>query len=174
MIRVLETASCADLHNLPSFLFSCYKPVPKCQLSVDFRSRHARLGRQIQDKVANFLSVQIKFFKLRQAEFEPYKFLVDPLQVPIGNLASPLYFDFIAFSQYATLSKAIPDAPQVFQVCCNAITKLSTQHHITAAHATLNKPRVTYDGIKIRLNGMRRCTVLESSTLKISADFFPG
>lgn len=61
--------------------------------------------------------VQIRFFKLRQSEFEPYKFLVDPLQVPIGNLASPLYFDFIAFSQYATLSKAIPDAPQVFQVC---------------------------------------------------------
>lgn len=59
--------------------------------------------------------MQIRFFKLRQSEFEPYKFLVDPLQVPIGNLASPLYFDFIAFSQYATLSKAIPDAPQVFQ-----------------------------------------------------------
>lgn len=65
---------------------------------------------------AHAASVQIRFFKLRQSEFEPYKFLVDPLQVPIGNLSSPLYFDFIAFSQYATLSKAIPDAPQVFQV----------------------------------------------------------
>jgi hypothetical protein len=61
---------------------------------------------------------QVQFFKLRQNEFEAYKLLVDPLPVPVGNLASPLYFDFIAFSQWATLSKAMPDAPQVFQEFC--------------------------------------------------------
>ena len=51
--------------------------------------------------------------------------------MPVGNLSSPMYFDFIAFSQYATISKAIPDAPQVFEVrkaksiiditCCYAL-----------------------------------------------------
>jgi hypothetical protein len=59
---------------------------------------------------------QIKFWKLRQAEFESYKLLLDPIPIPIGNLASPQYFDFIAFAQYATLSQAIPNAPQVFEV----------------------------------------------------------
>ena len=59
---------------------------------------------------------QVNFFKLRQSEFEAYKLLVDPLPVPVGNLASPIYFDFIAFSQWATLSQAMKDAPQVFSV----------------------------------------------------------
>jgi hypothetical protein len=59
---------------------------------------------------------QAKFWKFRQAEFEAYKLLVDPLPVPVGNLASPIYFDFIAFSQWATLSQAMRDAPQVFSV----------------------------------------------------------
>jgi hypothetical protein len=59
---------------------------------------------------------QIKFWKLRQAEFEGYKTAVDPTPVPVGNLSSPAYFDFIAFSQYAAVSNAIPDASQVFEV----------------------------------------------------------
>ena len=32
-----------------------------------------------------------------------------------GELADPLYFDFIAFAQYATICAAFPGAPQVFQ-----------------------------------------------------------
>ena len=73
---------------------------------------------------------QVKFWKLRQSEFEAYKLVVDPLDVPIGNLASPLYFDFIAFSQYAAISKAIPDAPQVFEVraCRSSHANSQTLH----------------------------------------------
>lgn len=68
---------------------------------------------------------QVKFFKLRQSEFEAYKLLVDPLPVPVGNLASPIYFDFVAFSQWATLSQAMQDAPQVFSVRASNITHFS-------------------------------------------------
>jgi hypothetical protein len=59
---------------------------------------------------------QVKFWKTRQAEFESYKLMMEPVSVPIGNLSSPVYFDFIAFSLYAAISNAIPDAPQVFEV----------------------------------------------------------
>lgn len=60
---------------------------------------------------------QKSMWKFRQAEFEPYKTKVAPLNVPIGNLSNALYFDFIAFCQFATISDAMPSAPQVFQVC---------------------------------------------------------
>lgn len=66
--------------------------------------------RSLQDKF------QVKFWKLRQAEFEPYKYLYDPVSVPVGELSSPIYFDFIAFAQYQTISRIIPDSPQVFKV----------------------------------------------------------
>ena len=33
-----------------------------------------------------------------------------------GELSDPLYFDFIAFAQYATICAAFGAAPQVFQV----------------------------------------------------------
>ncbi len=37
------------------------------------------------------------------------------LQVRQGELGDPLYFDFIAFAQYATICAAFGAAPQVFQ-----------------------------------------------------------
>eukprot|EP00892_Ulva_mutabilis_P004717 jgi/Ulvmu1/2617/UM014_0068.1 len=94
--------------------------LPRKQLVLNFAVLLMRSTYEAVDAL-DFIAMdqfQIRFFKLRQSEFEPYKFLVDPLQIPIGNLASPIYFDFIAFSQYQTLSKAIPDAPQVFQEFC--------------------------------------------------------
>ncbi len=39
-----------------------------------------------------------------------------PLQVRQGELGDPLYFDFIAFAQYATICAAFAAAPQIFQV----------------------------------------------------------
>jgi hypothetical protein len=64
---------------------------------------------------------QMKTWKFRQEQSEPYKALMDPVPVPVGNLQSPLYFDFMAFVQYATISDLIPDAPQVFEVRMPAI-----------------------------------------------------
>jgi hypothetical protein len=76
---------------------------------------------------------QVKFFKLRQSEFEAYKLMMDPLPVPVGNLANPIYFDFIAFSQWATIAQAMRDAPQVFSVCTAPALRLL--HALVLAHA---------------------------------------
>jgi hypothetical protein len=43
-------------------------------------------------------------------------------QVRQGELADPLYFDFIAFAQYATICAAFPEAPQVFQARMHSIS----------------------------------------------------
>ena len=42
---------------------------------------------------------QIKFWKARQAEWEPYKFQYAPLVIEQGKLSDPLYFDFISYVQ---------------------------------------------------------------------------
>jgi hypothetical protein len=55
-----------------------------------------------------------QFWKLRQAEYESYVTSYYPLKVGQGELSDPLYFDFISFAQYLTISKEIPDAAMVF------------------------------------------------------------
>ena len=42
---------------------------------------------------------QVKFWKQRQSEYESYVRLYEPLKFTQGDLADPLYFDFIAYSQ---------------------------------------------------------------------------
>lgn len=49
--------------------------------------------------------VQARFWKLRQSELEGYNLLYSPLRMRQGDLTDPLYFDFISFSQYATISR---------------------------------------------------------------------
>ena len=50
------------------------------------------------------------------------------LQVRQGELADPLYFDFIAFAQYATICAAFMEAPQVFQARTAKIPPRSFRH----------------------------------------------
>lgn len=38
-----------------------------------------------------------------------------------GDLTDPLYFDFISFAQYSTVSTSIPKGLQVFKVCTAAL-----------------------------------------------------
>ncbi|KAL2652578.1 hypothetical protein R1flu_020706 [Riccia fluitans] len=58
---------------------------------------------------------QQKFWKLRQSELEPYTLQYKPLKVKYGDLTDPLYFDFISFSQFATISQEIRNSEVVFQ-----------------------------------------------------------
>jgi len=59
---------------------------------------------------------QVKFWKQRQSEYESYVRLYEPLKFTQGDLADPLYFDFIAYSQYTAISREIQsDPPKVFQ-----------------------------------------------------------
>lgn len=56
----------------------------------------------------------VQFWKLRQAEYESYVTSYYPLKPAQGELSDPLYFDFISFAQYLSISKEIPDAAMVF------------------------------------------------------------
>ncbi|KAG0601759.1 hypothetical protein M758_11G137500 [Ceratodon purpureus] len=58
---------------------------------------------------------QIKFWKLRQSEVEPYTLQCRPLRVKYGDLTDPLYFDFISFSQFAAISNEMKTGEVVFQ-----------------------------------------------------------
>ena len=51
----------------------------------------------------------------------PVPLLISFPPVPIllqGDLTDPLYFDFISFSQYATIGREMPNGQQVFKVRC--------------------------------------------------------
>lgn len=58
---------------------------------------------------------QVKFWKLRQSEVEPYTLQYSPLKVKYGDLTDPLYFDFISFAQFATISNVMKTGEVVFQ-----------------------------------------------------------
>jgi hypothetical protein len=92
--------------------------VPRKQLSGPFAVLLMRSAYEAADSL-DFIPMnqfQVDFWKFRQAQFEPYKLMVSPVDVPVGKISSPIYFDFIAYCQFETFSRAIPDAPQVFQV----------------------------------------------------------
>eukprot|EP01025_Chloroclados_australasicus_P065062 TRINITY_DN8802_c0_g1_i4.p1 TRINITY_DN8802_c0_g1~~TRINITY_DN8802_c0_g1_i4.p1 ORF type:complete len:367 (-),score=26.50 TRINITY_DN8802_c0_g1_i4:253-1248(-) len=61
---------------------------------------------------------QVKFWKLRQSELEPYTLQYSPVKVRMGELSDPLYFDFISFSQFASIQKELADAQMVFKEYC--------------------------------------------------------
>ncbi|KAI8463524.1 MAG: hypothetical protein J3K34DRAFT_389034 [Monoraphidium minutum] len=68
--------------------------------------------------VLDFVSMerfQISFWKYRQSEIEQYTLQYKPLTFKAGDLTDPLYFDFISYSQYATLSRALRAPEKVFE-----------------------------------------------------------
>lgn len=58
---------------------------------------------------------QIKFWKSRQAEWEPYRSLYSPLTITQGELTDPLYFDFISYVQFNVVGREIPKSTNVFE-----------------------------------------------------------
>lgn len=61
---------------------------------------------------------QKSFWLLRQSQFEPYKYLYDPIPIQVGDLVNPIYFDFISSAQYQTVSKLLENPPRVFEEFC--------------------------------------------------------
>lgn len=57
---------------------------------------------------------QRSFFLKRQEEWQPYLNMVDGLVPKQGDLQDPSYFDFISFSQYASLGEAMQDGRMAF------------------------------------------------------------
>jgi len=58
---------------------------------------------------------QRDFFLTRQAEYQPYVDMLGPGAVQQGDLTNPAYFDFISFSQYATINREITNPETVFE-----------------------------------------------------------
>ena len=58
---------------------------------------------------------QVKFWKSRQAEWEPYKFQYAPLVIEQGKLEDPLYFDFISYVQFNVVAREMPNSAGVFE-----------------------------------------------------------
>lgn len=56
------------------------------------------------------MTFQKEFWLLRASEQEGYNLAYSPLKPRIGDLTDPLYFDFITFSQFATLSREMAAA----------------------------------------------------------------
>ena len=61
---------------------------------------------------------QVKFWKLRQAEWQGYTVQLAPLTVTQGDLSAPAYFDFISASQWAAAAAAMPSGRQLFEEYC--------------------------------------------------------
>lgn len=90
---------------------------PRRQLGLNFAVLLMRSGYDAVDDL-DFIPMdefQKKFWKLRQAEWEPYTLLHSPLRITQGALDSPLYFDFINFSQAAAAGTAMSQGKQVFE-----------------------------------------------------------
>ena len=58
---------------------------------------------------------QVKFWKSRQAEWEPYTFQYAPLVIEQGKLEDPLYFDFISYVQFEVVAREMPKSAGVFE-----------------------------------------------------------
>lgn len=65
---------------------------------------HPLLKRFLQPPSTTCCVPQARFWKLRQGELEGYTQLYAPLKMRAGVLEDPMYFDFISFSQYATIN----------------------------------------------------------------------
>lgn len=88
--------------------------IPRRRLELAFAVQLARTSYNVADWL-NFTPMNLfqrDFFLFRQNEWDSYrKFHPNVLQ---GDLAQPEYFDFISFSQYATLSYSIVKSQKVF------------------------------------------------------------
>ncbi|KAL4428540.1 hypothetical protein ABPG75_002629 [Micractinium tetrahymenae] len=90
---------------------------PRRQLGLNFAVLLMRSGYEAVDDLdcVPMDEYQKRFWKLRQAEWEPYTLLHAPLRITQGKLDDPLYFDFISFSQAASASNVFSQGQQVFE-----------------------------------------------------------
>ena len=61
---------------------------------------------------------QKRFFFERQSQWQSYRNLYSPQRIDQGDLADPLYFDYIAAAQWLTISKLLDDAetlPRIYE-----------------------------------------------------------
>ncbi|GAB4822963.1 hypothetical protein N2152v2_010009 [Parachlorella kessleri] len=136
---------------------------PRRRLQLNFAVLLMRSGYEAVDDL-DFVPMdgfQKDFWKLRAAEWQPYTVQYLPLRVPQGDLTDPNYFDFISFSQFAAISREIPQGRQVFkEYCedCEGMTRLVTRDPSTQDNARLPELHARLTGERIYsglVNGFR-------------------
>ena len=90
---------------------------PRTKLSLRLAVLLLRSGYETVDAmdVLPMDQFQVKFWKARQAEWEPYKFQYAPLVIEQGKLEDPLYFDFISYVQFEVVAREMPNSASVFE-----------------------------------------------------------
>jgi len=94
--------------------------VPRKSLDQRFAVILMRAAYETADKL-DFIPMdefQVKFWKLRRNEYDPYTLQYSPIPIRQGELTDPLYFDFISYTQYALLAKEMPRGKMVFEEFC--------------------------------------------------------
>ena len=104
--------------------------VPRARINLKLAVLCLRSSYEAVDDL-NFVPMdgfQKAFWKRRAAEQEGYLALVSPLRVQQGDLADPLYFDFVAFAQLVTVGQLMRAgvAHQVFQEATGAEGTVNT------------------------------------------------
>ena len=90
---------------------------PRTKLSLRLAVLLLRSGYETVDAmdILPMDQFQVKFWKSRQAEWEPYTFQYAPLVIEQGNLEDPLYFDFISYVQFEVVAREMPKSAGVFE-----------------------------------------------------------
>ena len=90
---------------------------PRTKLSLRLAVLLLRSGYETVDAmdILPMDQFQVKFWKSRQAEWEPYKFQYAPLVIEQGKLEDPLYFDFISYVQFNVVAREMPNSASVFE-----------------------------------------------------------
>ncbi|GLC41889.1 hypothetical protein PLESTB_001043800 [Pleodorina starrii] len=117
------TASAADLQDYLSRVFpQAPEPIlfPRKNLAQPFAVLLMRSAYETVDDL-DFIPMndfQKAFWKLRASEQEAYNLQYSPLKPRIGDVTDSLYFDFISYSQFSTISSQMPQGQQVFKEYC--------------------------------------------------------
>ena len=90
---------------------------PRTKLSLRLAVLLLRSGYETVDAmdILPMDQFQVKFWKSRQAEWEPYTFQYAPLVIEQGKLEDPLYFDFISYVQFEVVAREMPKSAGVFE-----------------------------------------------------------
>eukprot|EP00798_Chlamydomonas_sp_ICE-L_P021921 gene21921-28966_t len=118
-VMLLSDTKAADAATyLPNFFAPSPEPVMFPRKAVD--QRFAVLLMNSSYKAVDSLDFvpMVRFWKLRQSEQEGYGLQYSPLKPKVGDLTDPLYFDFIAFSQYAAISEQMRKPQSTFTEFC--------------------------------------------------------
>lgn len=144
--KCLKYMSLNDVTAGPSILEKWVRPkpvgVPRKRMELPFAVLMMRSSYTISDEL-DFIAMdefQRNFFLFRQSEWETYR--NDHPNSLQGDLADPVYFDFISFAQYAVISEAIKNGKYEFVEKVGADGNTTIVHRDPALSSNIGLPFV--------------------------------